>query len=116
MKTFDGIHPDEQIVATEDAGFAYDSGKSVNGKLVLTQKRLVFVKTEGMFSSKTETVHAIDLNTIQSVSMEPAQSLGVYLRIEFASFEDQGVVWYNGRINQMKKFSDMLNSIIHTGL
>ncbi|MFW9975463.1 MAG: hypothetical protein ACFFDQ_09380 [Candidatus Thorarchaeota archaeon] len=116
MVTFDEIEPDEQILATGEFGFLHDSGGFTNGKLILTQRRLVFVIGGGLFGSKQRTAHAIDLNLIDNVVLEPAQTLGINLRVDFTSFGGPATIRYNGRMNDAKKITEIISQSIDYGL
>ncbi len=116
MVTFDEREPDEQVLANGEFSFLHDSGGFTDGRLILTQKRLVFAIGGGLFSSKQRTAHAIDLNLIDNVALEPTQPFGVNLRVDFTTFEKPVTVRYNGRMNDAKKITEIIAQNIDYGL
>ncbi|MHA1964146.1 MAG: hypothetical protein ACXACG_02910 [Candidatus Thorarchaeota archaeon] len=116
MVTFDEIHPDEQVLEYDDVGFLHDSGGFTNGKLILTQKRLVFVIGGGLFSGKQRTDHAIDMSQIDSVTIEPAENLGVHLRVDFTTLEGTATVRYHGRVSKAQKMVELINQRVDAGI
>ena len=52
LVTFDEIQPGGQILVHDEVGLLHDSGGHTNGKLILTQIRLVFVIGGGFFERR----------------------------------------------------------------
>lgn len=114
--TFHEMYPDEQVLATDDFGLLHNDGGFTNGRLILTQKRLVFVISGGLFGPKQRTDHAIELHLIDNISLEEAQSLGVNLRVDFSTFEGPATMRYHGRLNQAKKIVGIISERMNYGL
>ncbi len=115
MVTFDEIQQDEQILVHDEVGLLHDSGGHTNGKLILTQKRLVFVFGGGFFGPKQRTDHAIDIGMIDNVSLEEAETLGVNLRVDFTTIEGSHIVRYNCRLAQAEKMIQLINLRVDHG-
>ena len=109
MVTFDEIQPGERILVHDEVGFLLDTGGWSDGKLILTNTRLVFVMGGGFFGPKQWTEHAIDLNLIDNVTLEPADRLGIKLRVDFTTMEGPHTVRYHCRLNQAQKMVEMIN-------
>ena len=116
MVTFDEIHQDEKVLVTDEVGLVHNDGGFTNGKLMLTQKRLVFIIGGGFFGPKQKTDHAIDLNLIDSVSLEPRQTVGVNLRVDFTTFDGPATVRYHCRLIQAQKMVDFINMRVDRGV
>ena len=115
MVTFDEIQPGEQILVHDEVSFIHDTGGFTNGKLILTQMRLVFVIGGGFFGPKQRTEHAIDMAMIDNVTLEPAETLGVNLRVDFTSYEGPHTTRYHCRLAQAQKMVDLINQRVDVG-
>ncbi len=109
MVTFDEIERDEQILAHDEVGLLHDSGGHTNGKLILTQRRLVFVIGGGFFGPKQRTDHAIEMNMIDSVTLEPAETLGINLRVDFSTQQGSHTLRYHCRVAPAEKMVWLIN-------
>ena len=110
------MYHDEQVLVTDDAGLLHPDGAQTNGKLILTQIRLVFVIGGGFFGPKRRTDHAIDLNLITNITLEQAQSLGVNVRVDFSTVEGPHTMWYNVRAAQAEEIVRIISGRLSFGL
>ncbi len=109
MVTFDEIQPGEQILVHDEVGLLHDTGGHTNGKLILTQWRLVFVIGGGFFGPDQKTDHAIDIGMIDNVALEPADTLGINLRVDFTTHQGPHTVRYHCRLAQAEKMVYLIN-------
>ncbi|MHA2142472.1 MAG: hypothetical protein ACXADC_09220 [Candidatus Thorarchaeota archaeon] len=89
MPDIDTPDSSEQVFAREECDFYDESNRKVKGKLVVTQRRLVFMK-------KHQPHHAIDIELIRGLYMESAGVIGAYLRIDFDSPNGISIARYRG--------------------
>ena len=109
MVTFDEIQPGEQILVHDEVSIHRDTGGSTKGKLILTQMRLVFVIGGGFLGPKQTTDHAIDMSMIDNVALEPAGTVGVYLRVDFTADNGQHTIRYHCRLAPAQQMVDLIN-------
>ena len=109
MVFFDEIEPWEDVLVYDEVGFLHPTGGHTNGKLILTQKRLVFVTGGGFFSPKLKTEHAINMNSIDTATLEPAENLGVILRVNFTISIGPYMARYHCRLAQAEKMVYLIN-------
>ena len=98
-----------EILVHDEVGFLLETGGWADGKLILTDRRLVFVMGGGFFGPKQRTEHAVDLSMIDNVSLEPADTLGIRLRVDFTTREGPHTVRYHCRIKQAEKIIGFIN-------
>jgi hypothetical protein len=115
MVTFDEIQPDEHVLAYDEVGFLHDTGGHTNGKLILTQMRLVFVIGGGFFGPKQKTDHAIDMGMIDNITLEPTETLGINLRVDFTTYDGPHTVRYHCRLAQAQKMVEIINQRVDMG-
>lgn len=115
MVTFDEIEPGEQILTYDEVGLLHDTGGFTNGKLILTQRRLVFVIGGGFFGPKQTTDHAIDMSMIDNVTLEPAENLGVILRVDFTTIDGQHTIRYHCRLAPAQQMVGLINQRVDMG-
>ena len=115
MVTFDEIEPGEQILVHDEVGFLLETGGWADGKLILTQRRLVFVIGGGFFGPKQRTDHAIDMSMIDDVSLEPADTLGIKLRVDFTTHTGPHTARYHCRLAQAQKMVELINMRVDRG-
>ncbi len=116
MVFFDEIEPLEDVLVYDEVGFLHLTGGQTNGKLILTQMRLVFVTGGGFFGSKQKTEHAINMSSIDGATLEPAENLGVILRIDFTISIGSYTARYHCRLAQAQKMVDIINQGIDGGV
>ena len=116
MVTFDEIKPGERVLVHDEVGYLHVSGGFTNGKLILTQDRLVFVIGGGFFGPKQTTEHQIDLSLVDNATLEPAENLGVHLRVDFTTREGPATVRYHCRINQAERMVQIINQRVDYGV
>lgn len=115
MVTFDEIQPGERILVHDEVSIHRDTGGDIKGKLILTQMRLVFVTGGGFLGPKQTTDHAIDMSIIDSVTLEPAETLGVYLLVDFTMPDGQHTIRYHCRLAPAQQMVSQINQRVDWG-
>ncbi|MFW9888583.1 MAG: PH domain-containing protein [Candidatus Thorarchaeota archaeon] len=83
MASGNGLNSDEQAILTEKCSFIDEVGRERSGDLVITQSRLIFLKSAGLFGSGRERLHAIDYESIRGIRIETPGWIGARLCIDY---------------------------------
>ena len=109
MAFFDEMEPWEDVLVFDEVGFIHPTGGHTNGRLILTPIRLVFVTGGGLFGPKQKTEHAINMNSIDGATLEPAETLGVVLRVDFTTSVGAYSARYHCRMAKAQKMVELIN-------
>ncbi|MGY5865276.1 MAG: hypothetical protein RTV41_11795 [Candidatus Thorarchaeota archaeon] len=108
MSDIDGFDANEGIISKENVKFIDRSGKQISGDLVVTNRRIVFMK-------KRQILHAFALETIRGARAESGGQIGAYFSIDLESPEGLTTTRYKGSVVQANRILGFVESMTASG-
>ncbi|MDH4215020.1 MAG: hypothetical protein OEV85_13975 [Candidatus Thorarchaeota archaeon] len=108
MADINGFEANEEILFKEDVKFIDQSGKQINGDLVITNRRIIFMK-------KRQILHANTLETVRGAHAESRGQVGAYFSIDLELPDGLTTTRYKGSVAQANHVLGFVESVVASG-